>query len=646
MNYSNKICLVTPYDELAERAEPLLKQHQFDIDIYRTNLNQVVQDVEALEQAGYQVLISRGGCAELLRRHSSLPVVEIKVSLFDLFDALAPYAGHQGKIGVVGFNSVIASCRKICDRLNIDSECLTINDSDDSDMQQQVDALQPLLAQHHFDHIIGDSVYQDLFAHTRHEFTIIHSGDESIIKAFNDADSLIKTFETQHRESLYFQTIFDHYENSLLTINSKSEIVHINQSARAFFGDKVTKERIQQLSELTPELASAVDWSQLASGDKVLGVIVDTDWGTLIVNQIPVLADGNLFRVMLSIQTVNSVRGIEHNVRRHELARRGLATRYRFNDIISNNKDMKRRLKLIESYAKTDATIMIYGESGTGKEMIAQSIHNASLRSDGPFVAVNCGALAPQLLESELFGYVSGAFTGASAKGKMGLFELAHGGTIFLDEISELDKTLQSRLLRVLQERQIMRLGSDQVIPIDIRVISASNNQLLSLVKQNRFREDLYYRLNILKATPLPLRERPEDIMPIGKHLLSKFAQKYHKPTISLSHELWQLLLKYDWPGNVRQFSNIIERLVLSISHSPASIDEALLLLDDMELVHSDPAGQACRQCQLTTGTFAEIRVALVKQILQQEQYNKSRVAKRLDVDRTSINRWLHQQPE
>lgn len=641
MSNLSRICLVSPYKDLAKKAEHLLKTLPITVDIYSSDLNHVVSDIPDIEKKGYQVLISRGGCAELLRKNSTLPVVEIKVSLFDLFDVLFPFIGKQKTVGIIGFKSVISSCRKLTEKLGIQSELLGIEDAYANDMEKQISQLRQQLSNHQFDWIIGDAVYQDFFASAKERYSIIKSSDESIIKAIEDADALNKASEAKYKESLYFQTIFNHYENSVITVNTDGDVIHVNSNAKELF----SIEDVSLLSDIDPALYVALDWGKLNKGKKVIGTIVEAICGTIVITQIPMLVDGSLYRVMLSIQTVNNLRGMEYNVRRHELAQRGLSTRYCFKDIISANKDMQHRLKLIEKYANTDATIMIYGESGTGKEMIAQSIHTASDRCHGPFVAVNCGALAPQLLESELFGYEPGAFTGASAKGKMGFFELAHGGTIFLDEISELDKNLQSRLLRVLQERQIMRLGSDQVIPVDIRVISASNYQLLDLVKEKKFREDLYYRLNILKATPLPLRERPEDIIPIGKYLIETFSQKYNKPPIEFSNELWQLLIKYRWPGNVRQLSNIIERIVLSITVSPASIEETFLLLDDMETDCESELEKSCEQCRFVNGSFTEIRLAILEFLLQHEGYNKSKVAKRLKVDRTSINRWLNSAP-
>ncbi len=636
------ICIVTPHTDMANSAQQVFGTNNLEIEIYQTVLHDVVNDIDRIEDLGCKVLISRGGCAELLRRNSTLPVVEIEVSFFDLFEALHPFSETDKKLGIIGFRSVISSCERMTKLLKIHSELLIIEDIYVHDIYSQVSVILRKIKHKKFDWIICDSVYQEYFPNEKINFTNISSGTESLLKAFETATNLIKAIEVKSKENLYLQTIFNHHENSLITVDDKGTIIHINKNAIDFFSIDQNESFISKtLKDIDQSLIPLLTLDKLKRGEKIFGTILDSHRGTLIVNLLPIMTDKNLFRVLFSIQTGKKVQKMEHNIRRHELAQRGLSATYIFKDFITKNLKMRQKLQLIEKYANTDATIMIYGESGTGKEMIAQSIHNASLRRAGPFVAVNCGAFAPQLLESELFGYVPGAFTGASAKGKIGLFELAHNGTIFLDEISELDRSLQSRLLRVLQEREVMRLGSDQIIPVNIRIVSASNHQLLSLVKKNKFRDDLYYRLNILKATPMPLRERKEDVFEIGSNLLTHFTNKYNQPPITLSNSLWALLEEYRWPGNVRQLSNIMERLSLSMTSSLVTVDDALLFLDDMEELNMQDTPERCSICNFTNGTFENIKLELIKYILKQENYNKSRVAKRLNVDRTSINRWL-----
>jgi len=238
-----------------------------------------------------------------------------------------------------------------------------------------------------------------------------------------------------------------------------------------------------------------------------------------------------------------------------------LKERYRGDGLVGRSRKMRTILELIERVASTGSTIMISGESGTGKELIARSIHYNSGRGDKPFVSINCGALPDELLESELFGHVRGAFTGATAH-KRGLFEAASGGTIFLDEIGETSPAMQIKLLRVLQERTIRRVGGTEEIEVDVRVITATNQDLERMVRDKRFREDLFYRINVIPIHLPALREKPEDIPALAEHFLEKYTVEMNKPLQGISEAAMEVLESYEWPGNVRQLENVIERAV------------------------------------------------------------------------------------
>lgn len=240
----------------------------------------------------------------------------------------------------------------------------------------------------------------------------------------------------------------------------------------------------------------------------------------------------------------------------HKLKKQGLTARYTFNDIIYRNPAMEHLVSLAKKAAPSDYTILITGETGTGKEMFAQAIHNASNRKNGPFVAVNCAALPESLLESELFGYEEGAFTGAKRGGKIGLFEQADGGTIFLDEIGDMSYSLQSRLLRVLQEHQVVRVGGNSVINIDVRVLTATNANLKQMIQDRQFREDLFFRLNVFPLQLIPLRKRSEDILP----MFCTFAGVHPD---SVSDRIRSKLLTHNWPGNIRELRNAAEYYLL-----------------------------------------------------------------------------------
>ncbi|HFC98212.1 MAG TPA: sigma-54-dependent Fis family transcriptional regulator [Thermosulfurimonas dismutans] len=231
-------------------------------------------------------------------------------------------------------------------------------------------------------------------------------------------------------------------------------------------------------------------------------------------------------------------------------------------EIIGQSPAIKEVFRLIEKVAPTESTVLILGESGTGKELVARAIHRQSRRSEGPFVPVNCGAIPEELLESELFGYEKGAFTGAH-RSKPGRFEMAEGGTIFLDEIAEMSPKLQVKLLRVLQEKTVERLGGERPIPVNIRIIAATNRDLEREVAEGRFRKDLYFRLNVIPIHLPPLRERKEDIPLLAEHFLRQFCAREEVPLKRLSEEALQYLLRYSWPGNVRELENLMERLVI-----------------------------------------------------------------------------------
>jgi len=242
---------------------------------------------------------------------------------------------------------------------------------------------------------------------------------------------------------------------------------------------------------------------------------------------------------------------------------------------------MRNLLETVIRLAEVNSTILITGESGTGKELIAETIHNNSARKNGPFVKVNCGAIPESLLESELFGYESGAFTGARKEGKLGYCELASGGTIFLDEISELPLSLQAKLLRFLQNKEIIRIGGRNPFKVDVRIIAATNRNLLEMVRKREFREDVYYRLNVVPINIPPLRERKEDIPNLVVHFMQLFNNKYRLAK-RIDPGVIDILMRHDWPGNIRELENLIERLVVTTANNIITADDLPSYLSNM----------------------------------------------------------------
>jgi two-component system response regulator AtoC len=304
--------------------------------------------------------------------------------------------------------------------------------------------------------------------------------------------------------------------------------------------------------------------------------------------------------------------------------RQKLEDRYRFENIIAKSSKMQRVIEVIKVVAKSNVTILITGESGTGKELVARAIHSQSDRSSKPFVAVSCAALPESLLESELFGHEKGSFTGAYAQ-KKGKFEFANGGTLFLDEIGEMSANIQVHLLRVLEEKEFTRVGGNEPIKVDVRVISATNKDLRRAIEKQEFREDLYYRLNVVNIELPPLRERKEDIPLLAEHFLHKFAAENRKEVTEFSPEVIESLLAYDWPGNIRELENSIERAIILSRDS--SITTADLPQENVSLVSSASIGKNLKEVEKTH----------ILNVLRETGENYSEAARILGVSRMTL---------
>jgi two-component system response regulator FlrC len=298
------------------------------------------------------------------------------------------------------------------------------------------------------------------------------------------------------------------------------------------------------------------------------------------------------------------------------------------NEIITENEGMKNLIQLAGSVALSDMTVLILGESGTGKELLARYIHKSSRRSNKTFIAVNCAAIPDNLLESELFGFEKGAFTGANEK-KVGKFELAHGGTILLDEIGEMSATLQAKLLRVLQEKEIDRVGGKEPVPVDVRVIATTNRDLQKEIEEGRFREDLYFRLSVFPLQLLPLRERTEDIRLIAEHYVNKFSLELNRTVSGFTDEAVEFLTERKWKGNIRELENAIHRAVLIARSERIGVDDFML------------EGNLS-QCPAENGSIKDMEMDLILKTLENTNGNKTKAAKLLGVSVRTIRNKLN----
>ncbi len=408
------------------------------------------------------------------------------------------------------------------------------------------------------------------------------------------------------------------------------------------------KEALEKIAENPPQVVLAdlrmpeMDGIELLTRikeeDPRIAVVIMTAYGSL-ESAVEAMRKGAFDYVMkpFQIEEIKLVikRAIEERKLREEnLELKRRVKQYELKEIVGKNEKFQRVLELAKKVAPTDSTVLIRGESGTGKELIAKAIHNMSPRANSPFIAINMAALPEELLESELFGYTKGAFTGAT-KNKEGLFKAAEGGTILLDEISEASPRIQVKILRALQEKEITPVGSTKTIKVDVRIIASTNADLEKMVAEGRFREDLYYRLNVVYIQLPPLRERKDDIPLLTSHFLKKYTSLYNLPPKKISDETMKILLEYSWPGNVRELENAIERAVI------LSEGEVIKPADLPEKIRNRFSVKVSDQVNLSGLTLEELERRYILQVLDETGWNKNRAAQILGIDPSTLYRKL-----
>lgn len=364
----------------------------------------------------------------------------------------------------------------------------------------------------------------------------------------------------------------------------------------------------------------------------------------VIINAAPIIVDGDLRGSVGVIHDISEIKELTEELNQAKQIIRKLEAKYTFTDIVSVAPNMQEVIDRAQKAAELPVTVLLRGESGTGKELFAHAIHNASSRKYNQFVRVNCAAISQSLLESELFGYEEGAFTGAKKGGKKGLFEEASGGTVFLDEIGEINTEMQVKLLRVLQEKEIVRVGGTRPINVDVRIIAATNVNLEEAMQKGKFREDLYYRLNVIPIKIPSLRERKRDIYLLALHIVKKFNQDYGRSIQNVSPTALKILMRYDWPGNVRELENFIGRAIINMKFTETIIDAKHLpeftsiKLDKTDLyIENAMEDKDVKSSQTLEKVLHETEKAYISKILETENFNKTAAAKRLGISIRSL---------
>ncbi len=541
----SRICYAAYNEDFIALADGIFRKlgKEVDIQVYDP------EHPEELMKQGLRVILARGRTATKIRKQLDLPVVEIPVPFEDMIQALNEASRIGNRIAVIGFGNLLQGLDKLNPLLNVSITQVRASDEDDTVRQMLK------LKSEGIDVFVGGKFQARIAKKLHMDYVRIEFSEKALSHAVEEAEALLDTIFCNVRKNEELNAILNNTREGYIAIDRHGSITLINRIALSLLPenqDPISR----QLVDIFPELKDLL--GVLETGKANLQEIAYLKGTAVLCDLIPLkTGSGEIIGAIATFNDTNTITKGEEKIRKQFLDK-GLFASYHFEDIKGSSREIKECIDIAKMFSIPDLTVLIAGETGIGKELFAQSIHNESTRSNGPFVAVNCASLPESILESELFGYEEGAFTGAKKSGKTGLFELAHSGTIFLDEISEMPLSLQGRLLRVLQERKVMRLGSDRFIPIDVRVIAATNKKLRDLVGENKFRADLFFRLNVLTLFIPPLRERTDDIYDLFKEFWSESANNRE---LNILDSAVGVLKEYPWPGNVRQLKNFIEKL-------------------------------------------------------------------------------------
>ena len=577
----------------------------------------------------YDVVLARGityrmVCAQYPDKH----VTHLAFDGIDILEALLKCreSFHPKKIGIcLKRDELKPILPGLCELTHADISLYEV--VDERSAYDAVDACQ----RDKVDAVVSGGTVSDICRKRGIPCTYIDIRPATLERAMKEVLNAARTINTERTKTNIIRMILDSNDDAVLAVDEAGRILEANGRAYQLYQLAFLQNwQGSPVREVNPQL-TFIGSREVPCRDGE-ETIINLGGQKYYVKYKLISGEASGIGTLITTSSASKILQEERQLRK-SLVRKSSAVKYTFRDIIAVNAEMRKKVDIAKKFSQAQSNVLITGETGTGKELFAHSIHSASGRMNQPFVAINCATLPETLLESELFGYEPGSFSGASREGKVGLFELAHQGTIFLDEIGEIPVALQAKLLRVLQEKEIRRIGSTTVIPVDVRVIAATNVNIQEQIAQGRFRSDLLYRLNALEIYIPPLRERPDDVIPLMEGQFRIIASAMGKRVPQLSAEAQNILRRYAWPGNVRELRNICERLVVLNDAADVTAET----LNELHVLFSD-AVQPAAPAVSAAVTYQDTPLVLptVKK--------KKDLAKELGVSRTTLWRMTKRQ--
>lgn len=618
--------LRTLLEELAPQYYATANVHILD-----KTYGDALADITALRRRpGVDAVVAAGSNGGFLRQNLDLPVVLVKVGGFDAMHALTKASRHSRRIALVTYGAVAPEIAHFNEVFGLQVVLRAYRTEQDAEVCVQE------LKYLGIEVVVAPGMVVDLARAYGLEGVLLYS-QESVREAIDDAIEVarIARLELAKREKL--SIILGQLKDGVVAVDLEERIEVVNASMEKILGQSAEQLIGQRLTSVCAELSLQ---NTLRSGQAEVEQVQEVDSRTLVTSRLPVTEQGRYTGAVLVCQDPATIQRLDRHLRARAQPRVASA-KYVLADIIGQSASIVQVKARALICAQSQSTVLVVGESGTGKELLAQGIHNAGSRRGQPFVAINCAAFPETLLESELFGYVEGAFTGSSRGGKTGLFEAAHRGTVFLDEIGEMPLSLQTRLLRVLQEKEVLRIGSTAPIPIDVRVIAATHQDLSARIQAGQFRSDLYYRLNVLSIALPPLRERREDLPLLAAHLKDKVSRRLGQGKSVDDAVIDAIVLAsrgYAWPGNVRELENLMERLAAFHGAAGLGADAIAVQLQniapELEFM-GEPPGDDLRDSR----DAAELQ--RIQAVLKECDGDRARAAEILGISRSTLWRKL-----
>ncbi len=628
----NRIIAILPNSRLKDKLVAVQERLGVFFPIYQMQTEDAVQLAKEKVSNGAKVIISRGMTANYLRTNLDVPVVEIKYDFFHFAYALRKALSITNEVAIIGFIDAYRLAKRAVEFVQGEGEKIhVVILPDGSQIEDNINSLSEIGIKT----FVGGNLVVSTAKRKGYNCVLVEADERVVEEAIVNAQYELRIHIEQEEKVELIQSIINSTSNGIFALNRNWDLVAANPIALKYLQIKGTRQYGEAMRELFKDSQII---QTIETGEHVTGDLITLGDYEIVMNSSPIVVEKELRGAVIMMQETSHIKDLDFKIRKKQMYK-GHVARKTFDDIIGESSAIKLCKKKAIQYAKVDSTILIQGSTGTGKEIFAQSIHNASLRASKPFVAINCAALPPSLLESELFGYVKGAFSGANSEGKAGIFEIAHTGTIFLDEISEASLDVQARLLRVIQEKEITRIGDDKVIPVDVRILTATNRDLLQEISNKKFREDLFYRLSVLELKLPALSERKDDIPVLAKHIAKEISSRMCLKKVHVTSDAIKVLESIPLEGNVRQLSNIIERALVISNFTVVDEDcviEAVGLNRNNQSVQEDKIENI-----FENATLEDMERILIKRALEDSKGNRQAAADKLGISLSTLWRRL-----